>query len=233
MKNLLLPLLLFSFALPTAAQEAPDGFVAGKDYTEIPRPVKTADPTKVEVVEVFWYGCIHCYRLEPALESWAARQPDDVHFLRLPAIWAKPMELHAAMYYTNQVLGLHQQMHMPIFAAMHERENPLKSEKAILKFVVTQGVEDTEKYARTLSSFGVSSQVLQAKSKMGAYRVSGTPALVINGKYQLTPGQAGGPQRMFAVANALIARERKQLAAPGPTPEPDPTPAPPAPAPSS
>lgn len=193
---------------PSASQ-----FVQGKDYSVLPRPVKTADPSKIEVVEIFWYGCIHCFRLEPEVEEWIPTLAEDVDFVRLPAIWADVMELHAAMLYANEALGLTEQLHKPIFDEMNTgRKNQMPSEEAILDFVEDQGV-DVEKYRRALNSFGVSSQVLQAKSKMGAYGVRGTPEMVVNGKYKLTTAMAGSHKRMLQIADALIAQERAAMAA--------------------
>ena len=217
MKRLISALML-SVLIPVASCSAQTDEVAdasaykqGKDYRLLPRSVKTADPGKIEVVEIFWYGCIHCFRLEPEIEKWLPTLAEDVDFVRLPAIWAEPMELHAAMLYTNVALGLTDQLHKPVFREMNIEKNQMPTEKAILKFVADQGV-DAEKYRRAMNSFGVNSQVLQAKSKMGAYGVRGTPEMVINGKYKLTIQMAGSQGRMLKIADALIAQERAALA---------------------
>ncbi len=186
---------------------APFQYVEGRDYALLPRPVKTADPEMIEVTEIFWYGCVHCLRFQPHLEDWVPALADDVKFVRLPAIWSEVMELHAAMFYAAESLDLTEQLHRLIFERMNFDRDPLESEAAILKFVRNQGL-DAETYRRALQSFGVSSQVLQAKSKMGAYAVRGTPEMVINGTYKLTSGMAGSNTRMLEIADALIARER-------------------------
>lgn len=182
----------------------------GRDYVVLPRPVPTADPSKIEVVEVFWYGCIHCFNLEPTINTWKAALPEDVDFVGMPAIWADVLELHAKMYYANQVLGVEDTLHQAIFDEMNTgRKNQLASERAILSFVEDEGV-DPEAYGRAMNSFGVNSQVQQAKSRMGAYRISSTPQMVVNGKYVLTT--AGGHARMLQVVSALIEKERAALA---------------------
>jgi len=189
-----------------------DRFVEGKDYSLLARPVRTADPSKIEVTEIFWYGCIHCFRLEPELEEWLPEQADDVNFVHLPAIWAEQMELHAAMLYANQALGLTDQLHGLIFEEMNVNGNKMPTEADILEFVSDQGI-DAEKYRRALNSFGVNSQVQQARAKMGAYGVRGTPEMVINGKYKLTTAMSGSFQRMLEIADELIERERRAMAA--------------------
>ena len=213
----LLSMLMLTLLIPVSACSAQtedvkdaSAYKQGKDYSLLSRPVKTADPDKIEVVEIFWYGCIHCFRLEPELEDWIPELPGDVNFIRMPAIWAEVMELHAAMLYANEALDLTDQLHGPIFKEMNVEKNQMANEAAILKFVAGQGV-DAEKYRRAMNSFGVSSQVLQAKSKMGAYGVRGTPEIVINGKYKLTTGMAGSHKRMLEIADALIAQERAAL----------------------
>ena len=212
-----LAIFCFSFLFPLTACTAEDNLSvaatdieADKDYLVLPRPVPTADPSKIEVIEVFWYGCIHCYNLEPTIQTWKAALPDDVNFMGMPAIWAEVMELHAKMFYANEVLGLEEQLHQPIFDEMNTgRKNQLPSEQAILDFVEDEGV-DPETYRRAMNSFGVNSQVQQAKSRMGAYQIRSTPQMVINGKYVLTT--QGGHARMLQVASALIEMERQALA---------------------
>lgn len=213
----LISVLMLTMLIPVASCSAQSedvkdasAYKQGKDYSLLSRPVKTADPSKIEVVEIFWYGCIHCFRLEPEISKWKKDLPEDVSFVGMPAIWADIMELHAAMLYANDALGLTDQLHGAIFKEMNVEKNQLANEAAILKFVEKQGV-DPEKYRRAMNSFGVSSQVLQAKSKMGAYGVRGTPEIVVNGKYKLTTQMAGSHKRMLEIADALIAQERAAL----------------------
>ena len=208
---------MLAFLIPVAScsaqsdDSAANQFVEGRDYGLLARPVKTSDPEKIEVTEVFWYGCIHCFRLEPELQAWLPTVADDVEFFRIPAIWAEVMELHAAMYYANEVLGIEEELHQPIFNEMNVERNQLGSEEAILDFVSDHGV-DPDQYRRALNSFGVSSQVQQARAKMGAYAIRGTPEMVVNGKYKLTSQMAGSFPRMLQIADALIEQERQAMA---------------------
>ncbi len=181
---------------------------AGEDYQSISPAVKTVDPNKIEVTEVFWYGCIHCFRLEPTLEDWVAELPDDVNFVRVPAIWAPVMELHARMYYAAVALNVIDQVHWAIFQEMNERRNQLASEGAILDFMEDQGV-DREQFRRAFSSFGVNSQVTQARSKAASYGIRGTPEIIVEGKYRISTSMTGTQEGMLQVAEQLIARERQ------------------------
>ena len=179
----------------------------GIDYELLSNPVPTVDDTKIEVTEIFWYGCIHCYNLEPKLEGWLPTLGDDVVFNPVPAIWHPSMELHARMYYANQALGLYDQLHGAIFEAMNDGNKRFASEDEVLDWVEDQGV-DPDAYSRAMNSFGVNSQINQVQAKMVSYNVRGTPELVVNGKYHLTTTLAKTQDNMLVIASALIEQER-------------------------
>jgi len=183
----------------------------GKDYILLPRPVAVTDDSKIEVVEVFWYGCSHCFNLEPKIVEWKKDLAEDVNFIGMPAIWAEQMELHAKMFYANQAIDAEDKLHQTIFDEMNERQNRLLNEEAILKLVEKHDI-DREKYRRAFNSFGVNSQVQQAKARMGAYGVRGTPELIVAGKYRITTKLAQNHDRLLQIASALIEKERKERA---------------------
>src|SRR6478736_3271282 len=121
MKQLITSLLLIGSFLPFMAQAqdpvAPasvEKYQAGKHYQVIPVPVHTANPDKIEVNEVFWYGCPHCYHFEAILEPWVKNLPDDVDFERTPAIYRPAMEVHARAYYVAKQLNMLDAMHIII-----------------------------------------------------------------------------------------------------------------------
>lgn len=214
----LLKLSVLALLLPIAAcnaqtdSSANDGFAYqdGVDYQTLARPVATEDPSKIEIAEVFWYGCIHCFRLEPLLVDFAADLPDDVNLVKVPAMWADVMELHAKIYFASKALGLNEEIHWGVFEAMNDDRNTLASEQAIMRLVDDLG-QDTTAFQRAFNSFGVNSQVTQAKSKTAAYGVRGTPELIVNGKYRISTSMTGTQEQMMVVAEALINREREML----------------------
>lgn len=195
-------------ALPAAAVD----YVAGQHYQVLETPVRTSDPARIEVAEVFWYGCGHCFTFEPALEKWAQGLGADVVLTRSPAIWHPTMELHARAYYTAQALGVLDRLHKALFDAMNLDKNRLASEDAIAKVFVAQGVAEAD-FHKTFKSFGVSSAVRQADARQRGYQVSGTPEMVVEGKYRITARMTGGHQGMLAAADHLIALERARRAA--------------------
>jgi len=201
--------LLFA-ALPLGAAE----YVAGKHYEVLDPPVRTANPAKIEVTELFWYGCGHCFIFEPLLDKWQRQLAADVVLARSPAIWHPTMELHARAYYTAKALGVLDKVHQALFDAMNVQQNKLAGEDAIAEIFVANGVDEQE-FRKTFNSFGVASAVRQADARQRSYHSAGTPELVIEGKYRVTARTAGGHQGMLDVADHLIALERERRAKAG------------------
>lgn len=205
---LLLPLTL-NLSNATAAN---DGlYTAGTHYEVLKTPVRTSDPKRIEVAEVFWYGCSHCFTFEPMVSTWASQQSEDINFVHSPAIWHKSMELHARAYYTAKVLKVLDPVHQAIFEAMNLKRNKLASKEAIGKIFVAQGV-GLDKFNKTFDSFGVVSATKQADARQRSYNVRGTPEMVVNGKYRINAKMAGGQGGMLKVADYLIGIEMKARA---------------------
>ena len=206
----LLPVSLMSGVVNAESSTKMD-WVAGKHYKVLPYPVRTRDASKVEVVELFWYGCGHCYKFEPMFEAWAKQQAADVLVLQQPAMWNKTMRVHAHAYYTAQALGVLDTTHMPLFKALNVDRKRLADKASLQAFFVKLGV-DGEKFAKTFDSFGVNSQVNLADSRARSYKMQGTPEIVVNGKYRVASGLAGSQAGMLEVASYLIEKERKAMA---------------------
>ncbi len=209
---LTLPLLVFSLSCAAAEEPAPAQFVAGKHYDVITPAVRTSNPDKITVTEFFWYGCGHCYNFEPLIQAWKKDLPDDVEFTAVPAMWRENMVLHAQAFYTAQALGVLDKLHPALFQAMNVDRNPLGSEDAIEELFVANGVA-AEDFHRAYTSFGVSSQVRQANSTAVAAKLTGTPALMVNGKYHISARKAGSQSEMLEVVDFLVEKERAASAA--------------------
>ena len=182
-------------------------YEAGKHYDVISPAIRTADPAKIEAAEFFWYGCGHCYNFEPMLAQWKKTLDDDVSFRGIPAMWGGAMELHAKAFYAARVLKVEDKMDQAMFQALNVDRNPLRSEKEIAELFVANGVAEEDFY-KAFNSFGVGSQVRQANSTARAAKITGTPSMMVNGKYLITSRKAGGTAGMLKVANFLIAKER-------------------------
>jgi thiol:disulfide interchange protein DsbA len=195
---LLLPL---SFAGATT-------FVEGKDYRVLPQAQPTTNPDRIEVLELFWYGCPHCHRFEPYIEKWLKTKPDNVDFVRMPAILREKWSLHARAYYTAETLGIVDKIHKPLFDAIHVEKRYLFDEDSLMQFFSEFGVSN-EEFRNTFHSFAVDSKVRRARQMSKRYMATGTPAVVVNGKYLTGPGMAKGFANLIKVINFLVAREEK------------------------
>lgn len=188
----------------------------GKNYQPIvPAQPTNVGPGKVEVIEVFWYGCNHCYALDPFLESWKNNKPDYVEFVRLPVMWGPAHKSHARFFYTLQALGRDKDLHVKAFDAIHRGNNPLlgndeeSSYRAQLAFAKANGV-DEKKFADAYRSMWVDTKLRQAEDLTKRYRVEGVPLMVVNGKYSTDVGSAGGQSQLLALINDLAASEKRR-----------------------
>ncbi|MBB3169669.1 thiol:disulfide interchange protein DsbA/DsbL [Simiduia aestuariiviva] len=194
-----------------ADAQTPAKYEEGKHYVVLDNPVRTSSADKIEVTEVFWYGCGHCFHFEPLVKAWKEKQADDVAFVRSPAMWNKAMELHARAFYTAAALNVLDTMHDPLFDAMNVRKKRLASEDEIAELFVANGV-DAANFAKVFNSFGVTGKVRQADARARSYRITGTPELVVDGKYRISTRAAGGQQEMLDVADFLVAKIRAERA---------------------
>ncbi|GAB2789629.1 thiol:disulfide interchange protein DsbA/DsbL [Halomonas shantousis] len=184
--------------------------VAGDDYQVLDEPVKTSvGDDQIEVDEVFWYGCPHCYHLEKPLNAWVADLPDDVVFTRIPATMGQVWIKHAKAFYAAKQLGIQEKLHSDFFDAIHEQGKQLTSDDEIAEFFSQYGVSE-EEALKALNSFGVKSQVNQAHAKIRGYQLMGVPALVVDGRYVITPQSAGSLDNMPQIAQALVNKVRNE-----------------------
>ena len=217
--------LMIFLPLAALAQVPAANYVEGVNYIRLPQVVRTADPKRIEVVEVFWYGCIHCFQLEPMVNDWRKTLLADVDFHHSPAIWQvsmvnpqtgnaedTPHAIHAQAFYAAQALGVLERIHMPFFTALNVDRRTLLTEDQLAEFFGQNGVKP-EDFRKAFGSFGVQSSVKQAAARTRSYRIDGTPEMVVNGKYMISARSAGGQAEMLKVVDFLVAKERAALAA--------------------
>ncbi|HEX9431729.1 MAG TPA: thiol:disulfide interchange protein DsbA/DsbL [Burkholderiales bacterium] len=192
--SLLVPLLI---AAPLA--------FAQDNYTELktPQPVE-AQGGKIDVVEFFWYGCIHCYNLEPALESWVKKLPPDVQFRRVPAVFNPRWGHDAAIFYTFEAMGLLDKLHKPLFDAIHRGGLRTDNPQALDQWLQKQGVEP-KKFNETMRSFAVQSKTRRAIQLTTGYAIEGTPAMAVQGRYVVNAGDG-----ILQTVSGLVDRARKE-----------------------
>lgn len=174
------------------------------DYYELNPPQQVETANKIEVLEFFWYGCIHCYNLEPRLETWLKAAPKDVEFRRVPAVFNERWGHDASIFYTFEALGMLDKLHRPFFDAIHR--DRLRSERwpELSGWLEKQGV-DAKKFESTFKSFGVQSKSKRAIRLTTAYKIEGTPAMAVHGRYTVPSSEA-----MLETVNQLVGQVRKQ-----------------------
>lgn len=202
----------FLLVLGGAANAADEGI----EYKRIKPPVPTqAANGKVEVVEMFWYGCPHCFRLEPKLNKWLEKKPANVEFIRIPAIFSDRWAIHARLFYTAETLGVLDKLHSKIFDEIHVNHNKLDSKAKIRAFFLKHGVK-AEDFDMTFDSFMINVKVNRARDYTQRYHLDGVPTIVVNGKYTTDGPMASSlnnrvspHENMLKVVDTLIAKESK------------------------
>lgn len=177
-------------------------------YIELKPAQPTQTGNKIEVVEVFWYGCPHCYSFEPFLEEWLKTKPEDVQLVRLPGVLNQGWIPHAKAYYTAEKLGMLDKTHRSLFDTIHKAKKQVFTDEQIRDFFVSHGIS-AEEFTRTYNSKEVEAKIRQAYFLARDYKLTGVPSLVINGKYVTSPSHAGSTEEAINVVNALIEKERQ------------------------
>jgi thiol:disulfide interchange protein DsbA len=185
--------------------------VAKMHYEAIETPLTTEDSDRVEVTEFFSYACVHCYNFDPVLDAWRSRQPADVAFRRVPAIFYESWKPFAQAYYTAVALGIAEESHMAFFEAVHVEQRQLLKPRDIASFYAQFGVSEAD-FLKTYNSFGIRSRVQNAMAHSRAYG-TGVPTVIVNGKYRvhgrLDGLQGKGFEDLLAVVDFLVEQERK------------------------
>jgi thiol:disulfide interchange protein DsbA len=179
-------------------------FAAAQRYIELKPPQPTEAGGKIDVVEFFWYGCIHCYNLEPALEGWLKKLPPDAQFRRVPAVFNPRWEHDARIFYAFEALGLLDKLHRPFFDAIHQERLRTDDPKALAQWLQKQGI-DAQKFSDVMKSFSVHSKTQRAKLMTAGYKIDGTPAIAVDGRYTVSAGEG-----MLETVSQLIGQARKQ-----------------------
>ena len=182
-------------------------FRAGVHYELLDNPTKVRDPSKIEVTEVFWFGCNHCYALEPYIARWKRDMPLDVTFIKSPATWNDMLKTHARIYYTAKALGIEQQFVPAAFNTI-QNEGRMLTGNTELEYYFRGFDVEKDRYKAVSTSFGVRNAVDQADKKMKDWKVTGVPSLVVNGKYKVSASRSVRTDELFDVVDFLIEKER-------------------------
>lgn len=180
---------------------------ADDPYTLIVPVQPTQSVDKIEVLEVFWYGCPHCYDFEPHIKKWLETKADDVEFRRMPGIFNKSWIPHAKAYFTAEKLGVLDLIHGALFEALHKDRKRIYTESELKDFFESRGVAGDE-FNRVFNSTEIETKFKQAFVMGQRYKLTGVPAVIINGKYMTSGSLAGSYENLLKTIDALVDRER-------------------------
>lgn len=184
------------------------------DVTGLYKELATAQPTstgdKIEVLEVFWYGCPHCYHFEPYVEKWLKEKAEYIEFVRMPGILGKNWLPHARAFYAAEKLSVLEKIHEPLFDAINKDKRKILDEKSLRVFFSEHGVSGKD-FDQAYRSKEVEDKVRAAFTAGQSYELTGVPTIVINGKYTTSASMAGSFEKIIDVINTLAAQEYKKL----------------------
>ena len=192
---------ILGYALIAFAGNAQANFKLGKDYGSLSRPLPVKQDGVVDVVEIFWYGCGHCFNLAPVVSKWAKQKDSSVNYQKMPVTWGPVHQLHAKLFYTIEALGMGETGHSAVFTAIHKEGNFLASEGAILEFLEKLG-KDRSETIKYMNSFSVRQKVKRAIEISKQFKVTATPMIFVDGQYRIEA--KGGHSQMLQVVDHVI-----------------------------
>ena len=192
------------FAATALAQPQPPSG-GTRDVVTLNPPQVVENDGKVEVLEFFGYGCIHCANLEPRLEAWSKKLPADVKLKRVPVSFAIRGLDSTPLFYTLEAMGLQEKLHQKIFDAANVENVILGNPATLNSWLEKQGV-DSKKFEQVQKSFSVQNKIARAKKMTEDYKIQATPTLIVNGRFSIQ--QTAGPDKLFANIDQLIAEAR-------------------------
>lgn len=174
-----------------------------KTYTVIDPANSVSTGEKIEVIELFWYGCAHCFALEPFVEKWQKDIPENAEFVKVPAIFSSRWEFHGKAFYTMEALGVLDQANEAFFHRIHVLRKPINDLDAFSKFLAAYGKTESE-VTSAFNSFAVDSKLRNAKKITQKSTAQGVPAILVDGKYHTSVSLAGSQDKLFPTVNELI-----------------------------
>ncbi|HBE91053.1 MAG TPA: disulfide bond formation protein DsbA [Gammaproteobacteria bacterium] len=211
MRKLIVLLALLTLLPMTAWSE----FEEGVNYTRYPRAFPVATGDKIEVREIFWYGCPHCYNIEPEMQRWEKNSmPDNAELIRMPGIFRESWVPYARAFYAFQAMGILDKMHDALLIEIHQKKNRITTREQIADLVEAKGF-DRKAFLSAYNSFSVDSQSRQAAIMTKRYGITGVPAIIVDGRFVTGAGQAGGQKQLFELINHLVGlatEEREKVA---------------------
>ncbi len=185
-------------------------FTEGKDFKALSKPMPVAVAGKQEVIEFFWYGCPHCFSVEPVIKEWSAKLPKDVNFRRVHVMWdgRNDMEGHAKIFLALQAMGLDGKHQMAVMKAVQQDKIELRDEAKLLDWVKKQGI-NVAKFKANYNGFSTNVLLKNLATTTRDYQIDGVPTFIVNGKWVTSPSMVGANDATLTkMLDELIAKGR-------------------------
>ena len=179
--------------------------LSDSNYTLLNAPLGISSGDKIEVTELFWYGCGHCFSLEPQVNAWKKDIPDNVAFVKVPAIFSKRWEFHGKAFYTMEALGVLEEANDAFFHRIHVEKKPVNDLDALVKFMADYG-KTANDVTSAFNSFAIDTKLRNAKTITAKSTATGVPAFLVDGKYHASVSLAGSTTNLFNVIDQLIVK---------------------------
>lgn len=199
MKRMLIGLSLSLFFANIFAAE----YKEGAQYFRLKKAQPVQTGKQIEVRELFWYGCPHCYRLEPSIQKWLKNKPANADYIPMPAVLRETWVFDARAYYTFETLGILNKAHIEFFDEIHKRGKKLRTPDQLASFTSQFGIKKKE-VIDAYNSFAVDTKLRHAKLMVRRYEANGVPTMIVDGKYRATATSAGGHDELMQLVNFLI-----------------------------
>lgn len=202
-KMIIAGIISIMFSAGAFAEKYSEGF----EYDKL-SPAVSVSTDSVEVRELFWYGCPHCYQVENPMRRWVMDRAD-IEFVKHPAVFSKKWLSGAKFYYILKDLGMEEDLGMKLFSDMHDKKINISNTKVFVKWLKENGVSDevADKY---INNFSVFVKASKAKRNTTKYKISGVPTVVVDGKYKTSPSQAGSIDKMKKILDFLVEKAKKE-----------------------
>ncbi len=199
--------LLIAFIATVFTTASADEFEEGYHYHRIsPALPLQVDAGHVEVLELFWYGCPHCYVFEEYLTEWEREKADHVKLVRLPAVMNRNWVPQARAYFALQKMGEAERVHALFYEALHVQGRRLRDMKSISRFLGQHGI-DTGSFEEVYRSPGVSEQIQHSRQLARDSGARSVPTIIVNGKYRSTAGDVGSYDLLLQLMDHLVLQE--------------------------
>lgn len=195
---------------PTTAPPSADRqWELGADYLLIDTRVPTSTGDKIEVTEVFSYACPHCAHFQPTVDELKAKLPANAQLVLIPAVFRPEWEPFARAFYTAQSLGILDKTHQALFDALYSEHLPLTTLDSLVNGFYANHGANPSTFLSTANSFVIDSKLSRGDQLVRAYGVTGTPTLIVNGKYrvEMSSERKIGPAEAIQIVLYLVQQE--------------------------